>query len=174
MPNVEANVSPVEGSAEGVIVADASIPYIGIGLLSEPVRLEVREGRIVSISGGEQARTLDRNLAGLGDPLVYTIAEIGIGLNPKYRFCGIMLEDEGVFGSVHVGIGTNITLGGAADRLRQLRHKEPGRGPFLPGVRYQAGIASTQLLARDAATEQCLPPAASPTISNITPAGSLP
>ncbi len=112
VPNVEANVSPLEGSAEGVIVADASIPYIGIGLLSEPVRLEVREGRIVCISGGEQARALDRNLAGLGDPLVYNIAEIGIGLNPKCRFCGIMLEDEGVFGSVHIGIGTNITLGG--------------------------------------------------------------
>ncbi|MDP2871513.1 MAG: aminopeptidase [Bacillota bacterium] len=113
VPNVEANVSPVEGSAEGVIVADASIPYVGIGLLSEPVRLEVRGGRIVSISGGEQAAMLERSLAGLGDPLVYNVAEIGVGLNPKCRFCGIMLEDEGVYGSVHIGIGTSITLGGS-------------------------------------------------------------
>ena len=37
---------------------------------------------------------------------------MGIGLNPKCSFCGIMLEDEGVFGSVHIGIGTNITLRG--------------------------------------------------------------
>ena len=74
LPTVEANVSPLEGTANGVIVADGSIPYIGIG--------------------------------------VYNIAEHGVGLNPKCRFCGFMLEDEGVFGSCHIGIGTSITLGG--------------------------------------------------------------
>ena len=112
LPNVEANVSPVEGSAEGVIVADASIPYIGIGLLREPVTAKVRAGRIVTIEGGEQAAALSRDLAAKNDPAVYNVAELGIGLNPKCRFCGLMLEDEGVYGSVHIGIGTNITLGG--------------------------------------------------------------
>lgn len=111
-PNVEANVSPVEGTAEGVIVADASIPYVGIGLLREPVITEVRNGRIVSIRGGQQAVMLEHSLAGKNDPLVYNVAELGVGLNPKCRFVGFMLEDEGVQGSVHIGIGTSITLGG--------------------------------------------------------------
>jgi len=112
VPNVEANVSPVEGSANGVIVVDASIPYAGIGLLREPVRCEVSAGFITGISGGEQAETLRKSLESRQDPNVFNIAELGVGLNPKCHFTGIMLEDEGVFGSVHIGIGTSITLGG--------------------------------------------------------------
>lgn len=112
VPNIEANFSPVEGSAEGVIVADASIPYLGIGVLTEPVWVVVRQGYIVHIEGGAQAEVLSQNLAGQGDPEVYNIAELGVGLNPKACLCGLMLEDEGVLGVVHIGIGTNITLGG--------------------------------------------------------------
>lgn len=112
VPNVEANVSPVEGSASGVIVADASVPYAGIGILKEHITAIVKDGLITKISGGPQARLLENSLAAKNDPKVYNIAELGVGLNPKCRFVGIMLEDEGVFGSVHIGIGTNITLGG--------------------------------------------------------------
>lgn len=112
LPTVEANVSPVEGTANGIIVADGSIPYIGIGVLEEPVTLKVVDGRIVEITGGRQAKMLADDLAAKNDPNVYNIAEHGVGLNPKCRFCGFMLEDEGVFGSCHIGIGTSITLGG--------------------------------------------------------------
>ena len=112
VPTIEANVSPLEGTAHGTIVANASIPYAGIGVLSEPVVAKVEAGRIVSISGGKQAQMLSESLEDKGDPLVYNIAELGVGLNPKCNFIGLMLEDEGVYGSVHIGIGTNITLGG--------------------------------------------------------------
>lgn len=112
VPTIEANFSPVEGSAEGVIVADASIPYLGIGVLKEPVRAEVTAGFIRHISGGAQAKVLKQSLEAQGDPLVYNIAELGVGLNPRARLCGLMLEDEGVLGVVHIGIGTNLTLGG--------------------------------------------------------------
>ncbi|NLY21190.1 MAG: aminopeptidase [Tissierellia bacterium] len=111
-PTVEANVSPIEGTPEGVIVADASIPYIGIGLLDEPITFKVEKGFITTIDGGKQAEILKKDLESKNDPNVYNIAELGIGLNPKCRFIGLMLEDEGVYGSCHIGIGTSINLGG--------------------------------------------------------------
>jgi len=112
VPTVEANVSPIEGSANGRIVADASIPYLGIGVLNEPVVVDVKDGFITKIEGGRQAKILRENLAAQNDPNVYNIAEIGTGLNPNCRMCGLMLEDEGVLSTCHIGIGTSITLGG--------------------------------------------------------------
>ena len=111
-PTVEANVSPLEGTANGRIVADASVPYIGIGLLDEPIVLDVEDGMVKEISGGKEADMLREDLESKNDKWVYNIAELGVGLNPQCRFIGLMLEDEGVYGSVHIGIGTSITLGG--------------------------------------------------------------
>ena len=112
IPTIEANVSPLEGTANGTIVANASVPYIGIGVLEEPIVCQVKDGRIISMEGGRQAEMLKRDLDSKNDPNVYNVAEMGMGLNPKCRFCGFMLEDEGVRGSIHIGIGTSITLGG--------------------------------------------------------------
>lgn len=114
VPNAEVNVSPVEGTANGILVVDASIPYLGIGLLKQPIRFTVRDGRITDIEGGdpEQVEKLRSAWLQQADPSVYNIAEMGIGMNPMCRFKGLMLEDEGVLGSIHIGTGTNITLGG--------------------------------------------------------------
>jgi leucyl aminopeptidase (aminopeptidase T) len=114
VPNAEVNVSPIEGTANGTLVVDASIPYLGIGLLKKPIRFTVKGGFIVGIEGGdpEQAGKLKAAWQQQQDPNVYNIAELGLGMNPKCRFVGLMLEDEGVLGSVHIGTGTNITLGG--------------------------------------------------------------
>ncbi len=112
VPDIEATVSPVEGSAEGMIVADASIPYLGIGVLSEPVTFTVNRGLIVGVEGGAVADRLRSAWAAMDDPNVYNVAELGIGLNPACRLTGEMLEDEGCWGTVHFGTGTSITLGG--------------------------------------------------------------
>ena len=106
------NATPIEGTAEGVIVCDASIPYLGIGLVDEPVICKVEGGFITEIKGGRAAEILRKDLASHADKNSYNIAELGIGLNPKCRMCGIMLEDEGVLGTCHIGIGTSLTLGG--------------------------------------------------------------
>ena len=112
IPTIEANTTPIEGTANGTIVCDASIPYLGIGLVDRPVVCAVEEGFITSIKGGRSADVLARDLEKQGDPNVYNVAELGLGLNPNCRMCGIMLEDEGVRSTAHFGIGTNITLGG--------------------------------------------------------------
>jgi leucyl aminopeptidase (aminopeptidase T) len=112
VPNVEANVSPIEGTAIGRIVVDASVPYLGIGVIEQPISVEVKDGFITRIEGGRQADVLRRDLESHGDKNSFNIAELGVGLNPLCRLIGIMLEDEGVLGTAHIGIGTNITLGG--------------------------------------------------------------
>lgn len=118
-PTVEANTTPIEGSAEGIIVCDASFPYLGIGLVDEPITLKVEKGNVVSVEGGRQADILRTDWASKNDPGVYNIAELGIGLNPSCSFRGLMLEDEGVYGSCHIGIGTSANLGG---KLRAACH----------------------------------------------------
>jgi 2,5-dihydroxypyridine 5,6-dioxygenase len=111
-PTVEANVSPLEGSTNGKLVVNASIPYLGIGVITEPIIVDIADGFITRIEGGGQADILRKDLESHGDRSVFNIAELGVGLNPKCRLCGIMLEDEGVISTCHIGIGTNITLGG--------------------------------------------------------------
>jgi len=113
VPNIEANIAPVEGSAEGVIVADASIPYLDIGVLRQPIRLEVSGGAITAITGGDQARRLDDILRAENHFSVYNIAQLAVGMNPKCtEVTGVMLNDEGVLGTVHIGIGTSANIGG--------------------------------------------------------------
>lgn len=111
-PNVEASVSPVEGASSGVILADASIPYYDIGLLTDPVRMKVAAGRVTEIEGGSQAARIARQMAEQDDANVYNIAQLSFGLNPLCRMQGVMLEDEGVYGTSHIGIGTSNLLGG--------------------------------------------------------------
>lgn len=110
IPDIESPVSPVTGN--GVIVCDASIPYLGIGLLSEPVTLTVVDGRVTSIKGGKAADTVRAAWEAMQDPNVYNLAELGIGMNPECRLTGRMLDDEGVASTCHFGIGSSYTLGG--------------------------------------------------------------
>ena len=116
-PNIEASIAPVEGTAQGIIVADGSIS--SIGLLSSPVTVVVKDGLAKEITGGKEAEKLKEILESANDPKVYNIGELGIGLNPKAKLCGLMLEDEGAYGSVHIALGSNADFGG---NTRAARH----------------------------------------------------
>jgi leucyl aminopeptidase (aminopeptidase T) len=113
VPNIEANCAPAQGTASGRLVVDGSIPYYGVGVVTEPVVFELNEGFVTGISGGAQAEFLSDLLAAQHDPWVYNVAQFAFGLNPDCtHFTGEMLNDEGVDGTIHVGIGTSANLGG--------------------------------------------------------------
>lgn len=111
-PDIESSVSPVTGSAEGIIVADASIPYFEIGVLSEPVKFYVEKGKVVNVEGGKEAKKIKYMMDKQNNEAVYNIAQIAVGLNPHCRICGLDLEDEGTYGTAHIGIGTSTLIGG--------------------------------------------------------------
>jgi leucyl aminopeptidase (aminopeptidase T) len=112
-PNIEANTSPVDGTAEGTVVFDGSIPNLRIGPLRSPVKCTVVKGNIVKVEGGPEADMIRKVWSEMGDAAVYNVAQLAIGLNPAiYMLTGVWGQDHGAFGTVHIGIGTSANLGG--------------------------------------------------------------
>lgn len=106
----DAEIGPVEGTANGTLVVDASMAYLGV--IAEPVRMEVRDGLVTTIEGGAQAARLETILAAAG-PTGRNIAELGIGTIPRGGVTGH--KDDKLLGTVHVALGHNRTLGGIVD-----------------------------------------------------------
>ena len=109
-PGIEVNIPPLEGTAEGLIVIDASIA--SMGLIHEPVKLIVEKGRVTRIEGGEQAKQLAQLVSSAKDPAAYVVAEIGLGLNPEGKITGNIIEDESALGTGHIALGNNTAHGG--------------------------------------------------------------
>jgi leucyl aminopeptidase (aminopeptidase T) len=109
-PCLESSIAPVEGTSEGAIVVDVSIP--GLGLVTEPVEISVHNGFATEIRGGAEAGRFKDLLESKNDPNIYNIAELGVGMNPNCRAEGSMLLDEGVLGTIHIALGTSAYIGG--------------------------------------------------------------
>jgi leucyl aminopeptidase (aminopeptidase T) len=112
LPAGEAYIAPIETEGEGTLVIDGSLA--GYGLLRQPLRLNLRGGRIADAEG-EAADwllgTLDAGRSGRGR----TIAELGIGVNSGARITGTIIVDEKARGTAHVAFGTNVSFGGVND-----------------------------------------------------------
>jgi len=111
LPAGEVFVAPVESSAEGTLVFDGSIA--SVGLLKKPVTVTVTNGYATEITGGREATKFDGLLSAVQKREAYNVAELGVGCNPKGRLIGIILEDEKIYGTVHVALGDNSTFGGS-------------------------------------------------------------
>jgi 2,5-dihydroxypyridine 5,6-dioxygenase len=91
---------PNEGSANGTVVFQPGdiviLPYCRY--VAEPVRLEIREGHVVRIEGGLDAKLmrdwLEDGRNGEKDRDPYAVSHLGWGMNPQALWYGIALHGE--------------------------------------------------------------------------------
>jgi leucyl aminopeptidase (aminopeptidase T) len=84
----------------------------GVGMVSTPLRIEVKDGYATEITGGPEAGKLIELLEPHGKD-ARTVAEFGIGTNDKAILTGVILEDEKVMGTIHIAFGDNKSMGGS-------------------------------------------------------------
>lgn len=106
LPSGEAYIAPVEGTSEGEIIIDGSM--VGMGILEEPVYVKVKDGKIIELKGKNTEKV---NIL-LENDNNSSLGELGIGTNPAARLTGVILEDEKIYGTVHIAFGTNTSFGG--------------------------------------------------------------
>ncbi|MDY0280058.1 MAG: aminopeptidase [Salinivirgaceae bacterium] len=109
LPSGEVYLAPWEDQSNGTVVIDGSMA--GIGIIEEPIIIEVVNGYAEKITGGRQAKQLAENLDKVGRD-ARAVAEFGVGTNYKAILTGHILEDEKVYGTIHIAFGNNITMGG--------------------------------------------------------------
>jgi len=106
LPGGELFIAP--SSANGKVIIDGS--FGDFGLLETPLELTIRDGLAVD-ARGSHADDLKVLFKSLG-PEARNVAEFGIGLNPKARLWGILLEDEKVGNTIHIALGNDSSFGG--------------------------------------------------------------
>lgn len=99
------NVVPRFGTINGTIVFDGTLtPPFG-RLVTENVKLTVKDSIITKIEGGKDAREFEKWLKSFDDEGMLKMAHMAYGFNPGAQLTGNIVEDERVWGSTEWGIG---------------------------------------------------------------------
>lgn len=120
LPAGKVFIMPREGTMNGRLVMDGS--WEGT-LIDEPVTLDIEQGVIASITGGDMASRIRKEFQDAAEPLrqkdqdvAGTVAEFGFGMNPAATLTGSVLEDEKCLGTCYFMFGDN-TAGGGTNRV---------------------------------------------------------
>lgn len=106
LPSGEAYIAPLEDGSEGEMIIDGSM--VGIGKLESPLHMKISGGKLREVTG-DKSENLEILLKNETNG---TLCELGIGTNEAAILNGIILEDEKVYGTVHIAFGTNASFGG--------------------------------------------------------------
>lgn len=141
LPAGKAFIMPREGTMNGTIIIDGSWDST---LLEEQLELQVEDGVVVDVKGGQIAANIRQEFGEIARKLrskdrenVWTVAEFGFGMNSQARMGGNVLEDEKRLGTCYFSIGDNTALGGSS-----------AVGIHIPGVLKSASVwlDDTQIL----------------------------
>jgi len=117
LPSGEARITPDRRGTKGVLIVDGSIP--AIGMLQQPIVINIQEGYAYQIAGGEDALKLRKKLKPFGKQS-RNIAEFGIGTNPRAVLTGCSIEDEKILGTAHIAFGSPDYEGGSLKKVLHL------------------------------------------------------
>jgi aminopeptidase len=108
LPAGEIWCAPIEDKADGVIVCDGSIG--DLGQVSSPLKIEVKDGKIVALESTDNELVEKIKELTSVDDMASVVGELGIGLNPKARLTGNLLEDEKAGKTAHIAFGHNTEM----------------------------------------------------------------
>ena len=111
LPSGEVYLAPWEGKTNGIVVIDGSMA--GLGMLKSPLTIEVINGYAEHIEGEDAHKLAD--LLDQSGREARAVAEFGMGTNYLAKLIGEILEDEKVFGTIHIAFGNNKSMGGIID-----------------------------------------------------------
>ena len=119
LPAGEMWCAPVEHSMNGVIVVDGSIG--DLGQVKDPLTITVKDGFISDLESKDRALVKRVKELTSVDQDASLAGEFGIGLNPKARLTGNLLEDEKVEGTLHIAFGANEDMPGGQNKSKTHR-----------------------------------------------------
>ena len=124
-PSGQVVVAPLEHSAEGTLVLDEGDCLLNLGrYVTSPVTLELREGSIVSIEGGTDARLARDHFETAGDERSYGVSHVGWGyehradwnaLGLRFWESGGVMDAESYYGNMLIAFGANFMRGLAGE-----------------------------------------------------------
>lgn len=110
--------APEEHKGEGVLVLSPGDYMLVVNqYVQEPIHMEVRDGRIVSIKGGMQADLLNRWFAQFNSEDSYRIAHIGWGCEKRANWLKPGQDNECFYANMQIAFGSNIGIFPGAQTL---------------------------------------------------------
>lgn len=119
LPAGEIWCAPIEDAANGKIVVNGSIG--DLGNVKEILTITVNNGKLASLNSKDEELVARVKELTSFDDLASVIGELGIGLNPKARLTGNLLEDEKAGGTAHIAFGRNDDMPGGKNTSKTHR-----------------------------------------------------